>query len=368
MTSATSADQSRVWRPLPHGTALACACGVLFLTFLDTTIVSVTLASVQSDLHAGVSSLQWVVNAYTLVFACLMLTAGALGDRLGHRRVMLAGLTIFVAGSAVAATASTVDQVIVGRVVMGVGAACSEPGTLAVLRHLYDDSRQRARAIGIWAATSGLALAVGPVVGGLLVGQWSWAAVFWFNVVAGLVALVFSVRALPRTTLLRTGRADLAGFALSSLFLFCGVYGVIAGETSGYDTWWVVGLFVAAAVALAGFVAVERRGSSPMLEPAYLRIPLVRSALVVAFAVYFGIFSIFFFTALYLQEVLTYSGGRLAGLFAPMAAAIIATSLVTGRWLGATKARIPMILGCLVGATGILLPAHCSTSTRGSCR
>jgi predicted MFS family arabinose efflux permease len=208
---------------------------------------------------------------------------------------------------------------------------------------------------GIWAATSGLALAVGPVVGGLLVGRWSWAAVFWFNVVAGLVELGVSVRALPRSTPRRTGRADLAGFALSSLFLLCGVYAVIAGETAGYDAWWVIGLFVAAAVALAALVAVERRGSNPMLEPAYLRIPLERSALVVAFAVYFGIFSIFFFTALYLQEVLDYSGGRLAALFSPMAAAIIVASLVTGRWLGDTRARIPMILGCVVGAGGILL-------------
>ncbi|MGA8245608.1 MAG: MFS transporter [Nocardioides sp.] len=341
--------------PLPHRAALVCACGVLFLTFLDTTIVSVTLASVQSDLHAGVSALQWVVNAYTLTFACLMLAAGALGDRIGHRRVMLAGLVVFVAGSWLAATATGVDRLILGRVVMGVGAAGSEPATLAVLRHLYPDARQRARAIGTWAATSGLGLALGPVLGGLLVGQWSWAAVFWFNFVAGILALVAVFVALPSTTVRHEGRVDLAGFSLSALALLCGVYGVIAGETAGYDSGRVLALFGASAVALVAFVAVERRGRSPMLDPAYLRIPLVRGALVVAFAVYFGIFSIFFFTALYLQEVLAYSGGRLAGLFAPMAGGIIAAAVVTGRWLASTRARIPMVLGCVLGAAGIFL-------------
>ncbi len=165
--------------------ALATLCAVLFLTFLDNTVVSVGLANVQSDLHAGVTSLQWVVNGYALTFASFMLAAGMLGDVLGRKSVMLAGVGVFCIGSVVAATAVNVDLLIVGRVIMGVGAAASEPGTLSIIRHVYPDKETRADALGVWAAVSGLALAMGPVIGGALVGAGSWRDIFWFNLLLG---------------------------------------------------------------------------------------------------------------------------------------------------------------------------------------
>ncbi len=161
--------------------ALATLCGVLFLTFLDNTIVSVGLANVQSDLHAGVTSLQWVVNGYALTFAAFMLAAGMLGDILGRKKIMLAGVGVFCAGSVFAAVAPNVGWLIAGRVIMGVGAAASEPGTLSIIRHVYPDRETRADALGVWAAVSGLALALGPVIAGALVGFSSWRAIFWFN-------------------------------------------------------------------------------------------------------------------------------------------------------------------------------------------
>src|ERR1035441_6239692 len=185
-----SAEQAATARhgrrpPAPGG-----AVAVLFLTFLDNTIVSVALGSVQGELHAGVTALQWVVSAYALTFAGAMLAFGMVSDEFGRKKVMLAGAGIFCAGSVLSALAPNIGLLIAGRAVMGLGAAASEPGTLSMLRHLYTDERRRTRALGVWAAVSGLALALGPVIGGALVGVWNWRAIFWFNLFFGLAALV----------------------------------------------------------------------------------------------------------------------------------------------------------------------------------
>ena len=180
--------------------ALATLCGVLFLTFLDNTIVSVGLANIQSDLHAGVTSLQWVVNGYALTFAAFMLAAGMLGDILGRKKVMLAGVGIFCAGSVFAAMAPNVGWLVAGRVIMGVGAAASEPGTLSIIRHVYPDRETRADALGVWAAVSGLALALGPVIAGALVGFSSWRAIFWFNLGFGVVAFTLAGLFVPESS------------------------------------------------------------------------------------------------------------------------------------------------------------------------
>ncbi|MFI1911672.1 MFS transporter [Nocardia sp. NPDC020380] len=337
------------------GIALATVTAVLFVTFLDTTIVSVTLGNVQSDLHAGVVSLQWVVNAYTLVFASLMLTAGSLGDRWGRKRVMIAGLAVFAAGSVLSALAPTVAVLIAGRAVMGLGAAASEPGTLSVIRHVYPDRAQRARALGAWAAVSGLALAMGPVIGGLLVGAFNWRSIFWFNLAVGVVVLAAALRYVPESADPQPGPVDLLGFLSGSAFLACVIFAGISGETVGYGAISVITLFVIGGVAFLIFLFAEFRARNPMFDFHYLKRPMVRSALIVAFAVYFGIFSIFFFTALYLQEVVGYSGWRTAAVFAPMAIAIIVGSLFAGFWVALRGSRTPMITGCVLGAAGILL-------------
>ncbi|WP_334026976.1 MFS transporter [Nocardia terpenica] len=337
------------------GIALAAVTAVLFVTFLDTTVVSVALGDIRHELSTDVMVLQWVVNAYTLVFAGLMLAGGSLGDRWGRKRVMVVGLSIFCGGSVLAALAPSVPVLIAARAIMGVGAAASEPGTLSVLRHLFPDERARARAIGVWAAVSGLALAAGPVLGGVLVHAYGWRSIFWFNLAVGAVALAAALWSVPETADPRPEPLDRSGILLGATFFGSVIYAATTGEDRGYTAPSVIALFALGVVAFVGFAVVETRARAPMFDFRYLRLPAVRSALVVAFAVYFGIFSIFFFTALYLQVTQSYSGARTATVFAPMAVAIIIGSLAAGTWTARHSARLLMITGCVIGSGGILL-------------
>ena len=253
--------------------ALATLCVVLFLTFLDNTVVSVGLADIQSSLHAGVASLQWVVNGYALTFASFMLAAGTMGDLLGRKKMMLAGVAVFCAGSVVAALAPDVNWLIAGRVIMGVGAAASEPGTLSVLRHVYPDRETRADALGVWAAVSGLALALGPVIAGVLVGVANWRAIFWFNLAVGLVAFAMALVFVPESSDPQGRRFDVPGTILGAAALACLSFAIIQGETSGYGAWPIELLFGAAVLTGLAFVVVEWRSKSPMLDLRYFRRP-----------------------------------------------------------------------------------------------
>ncbi len=338
--------------------ALATLCLVLFLTFLDNTVVSVGLADVQSSLHAGITSLQWVVNGYALTFAAFMLAGGTLGDILGRKKVMLAGVAVFCAGSIVAALAPNVDVLIGGRVIMGLGAAASEPGTLSIIRHVYPDRRTRADALGVWAAVSGLALALGPVIGGVLVGLWSWHAIFWFNLLFGAVAFLMALLFVPETSDRGTGRIDWIGIVLGALALATASFAIIQGEQSGYLTWWIDSCFAAAVVLGAAFFYVEHRVQRPILDFSLFRKAPFSGSVFVAFAAYFGTFSIFFFTALYLQVVVNASAYQTAVTFLPMAAGLIVASIVTGPWVARQGAQIPMTVGCVLAAVGITLTSH----------
>ena len=333
--------------------ALATLCLVLFLTFLDNTVVSVGLADIQTSLHAGVTSLQWVVDGYALTFASFMLAAGTFGDILGRKRAMLTGVAIFCAGSVVCALAPTAGWLILGRVVMGVGAAASEPGTLSVIRHVYPDRATRADALGVWAAVSGLALALGPVIAGALVGAFTWRAIFWFNLAFGVAAFVMAAVTVPESADPEGRKFDPAGMLLGAAALAAVSFAIIQGEISGYGTWWIDALFGLAVVFAGAFLLVERTRRSPMLDVGLFRkLPFLGSNFV-AFVTFFGTFSIFFFTALYVQVVITQSAYQTALDFLPMALALIIGSAVTGPWVGRWGARVPMVVGCVLAAAGI---------------
>jgi len=330
-------------------------CTILFLTFLDNTVVSVALGSVQVDLHAGVTQLQWVVSAYALTFAGAMLAFGMVGDEFGRKRVLLIGVGIFCAGSVLSALAPNPGTLIAGRAVMGLGAAASEPGTLSMLRHLYTDERIRTRAVGVWAAVSGLALAAGPVIGGALVGVWNWRGIFWFNLAFGLAALVAAMLVLPENADPDAHRVDIPGVVIGVAALTAFSFGVINGETNGFGSPSVVLLLAVSVVAGVAFFWKESRTEHPLLDVRYLRVPRFVAANLVAFCTYFATFAVFFFTALYLQEVVGYTGYKIALAFLPMTALMIAGSLVAGRWTSAAGPRWSIFTGCVLFSAGLLL-------------
>jgi EmrB/QacA subfamily drug resistance transporter len=335
--------------------ALATLCTLLFLTFLDNTVVSVALGDIQVGLKANVSDLQWVVGAYALTFASLMLACGMIGDELGRKKVMLSGVGVFCAGSVLSALAPNPAVLIAGRAIMGMGAAASEPGTLSMLRHLYPDARARSRAIGVWAGTSGFALAMGPVIGGVLTGLWSWRAIFWFNLVFGLAVLLVAAIILPESADPTAARVDTAGTLLGAGALATFVFAIIDAESFGFGSGTVIALLCASVVLGAAFVWRERRAANPLLDLRYLRLAQFTTANIAAFCTYFATFAIFFFTALYLVEVVLVSGYKLALVFLPMTVLMIIASVLAGRWTALVGPRWSITIGCLLLALGLFL-------------
>ncbi len=355
MANVASADSALAVRRGTRPIALATLCTLLFLTFLDNTVVSVALGSIQTEFQAGVSTLQWIVGGYALTFAGGMLACGMLGDRLGRKTVMLVGGTVFCAGSVLAAVAPNSGVLIAGRVVMGLGAAASEPGTLSMLRHLYTEERARNRAIGVWAGISGLALACGPVFGGVLVGLWDWRAIFWFNLVFGLIAIAAAAIVLPESADPRAGRLDIAGTLLAAAALTTLIFAVITGESAGFASRLVLTLFGVSVVAALAFVGWEWRVAHPLLSLRLLRTARFTTGNVVAFCTYFATFAIFFFTALYLYEIAGFSGYQMARLFIPMTILMILSSVLAGRWVTDASVRWWTAGGCIAFAGGLLL-------------
>ncbi|WP_328611404.1 MFS transporter [Amycolatopsis sp. NBC_00345] len=236
-------------------------CAGMFLVQLDVTVVNVALPTIGAELNAGLAQLQWVVDGYSVVLAALLLTGGALGDVLGHRGVVLAGFAVFGAASALCGLAGSAGWLVAARAGQGVGAALLLPGTLAVITAAFPGRRERARALGVWAGVSALALPAGPLLGGVLVSLAGWRPVFWLNVPVVAVAAVATRRLVP-PGVRKPGRVDVPGAATAAVALGSGVYAVIAGQP------FAAVLAVAAAVA---FVAVERRTREPMLPLDVLR-------------------------------------------------------------------------------------------------
>ena len=345
---------------------LGAMCFALFMIMLDNTVVNVALPSIQRDLHASLSALQWTVNAYTLSLAVLLVTGGRLGDIFGRRRVFLSGVVLFALSSGAIGLAPNDTLLVAGRAIQGIGAAMMMPGTLSIISNTFPPE-ERGKAIGTWAGVSALALAIGPVVGGFLAEDVSWRAIFFLNlpVAAGAVAItLFATRESRDETVPR--EVDFAGIGTLTVGLTALVLALVEGNAWHWGSARIITLFAVAIVGLAGFVAVELRARYPMVDFSFFRARSFLGANIVAFVVTFSMFAMFFFLALYLQNILGYSPIEAGARFLPMTVVIIVMGPISGRLADRIGPR-PLLVTGLVAVAGTLfwqsfLTAHSSYS------
>jgi EmrB/QacA subfamily drug resistance transporter len=343
------AEENKKWWTLG---ALAFA---LFMIMLDNTVVNVALPSIQRDLGIGLSELEWTVNAYALTFAVLMLTGGKLADFFGRRRVFLVGLAIFTLSSLACGLANTGEALIGARTVQGVGAALMMPATLSIISATFPP-HQRGMAIGIWAGVSAMALAIGPLIGGLLAEHVNWSWIFYVNVPVGVLGFVIGrlvIRESRDTS--EDQRLDLPGLAASAVGLFALTFALIEANSYGWTDPVIVGLFVLAAVALAVFVWLERHQRAPMLDLSLFRSGTFAGANVVALLVTLAMFGVFFFMSIYMQNVLGYSAVRTGAVFLPMTLLIILVAPAAGKLSDRTGSRWLMAAGMILLAVALVL-------------
>jgi EmrB/QacA subfamily drug resistance transporter len=310
---------------------LAAMCFALFMVMLDNTVVNVALPSIQHDLHTSIAGLEWTVNAYTLAFGVLLVTGGRLGDIFGRRRVFLLGVLLFAASSAFIGFSQSSAWLIGGRAVQGLGAALMMPATLSIITNAFPP-HERGRAIGTWAGVSALALAIGPVLGGVLVEHVSWQSIFFINlpVAAGAIAVtLFATRESRDQTVLPT--VDVAGIGAITVGLTALTLALVEASSWGWGSARILGLFALAAVALAAFAQIERRVRVPMVDFDFFRSRTFLGTNVVAFIVSFAMLGMFFFLTLYMQNVLGYSPLQAGVRFLPTTLMVIVVAPIAGR-------------------------------------
>ena len=341
MALAIFSEERRKWW------TLAAVSFGLFMIMLDNTVVNVALPAIQEDLGADLSQLQWIVAGYALTFAALMLIGGKLADAFGRRLIFVVGIVIFTLASLWCGLSGTAEMLIVARVVQGAGAALMNPATLSIISATFPP-KQRGAAIGIWAGVSALALAIGPLVGGLLTEHLSWHWIFFINVPVGVVAIAASLMLITESKDETHVSLDLPGLGTSALGLFALTYGLIEANTYGWTSSRIVGSFVVAVVALASFVMIERRSRFPMLDLSLFRSGTYTGANLTMLLVALAMFGVFFFVSLYMQNILGYSAVQAGAAFLPMTLLIILVAPIAGKTSDRFGSRWLMTIGMVL--------------------
>ncbi len=343
---------------------LAAVALATFMTYLDNNIINVAIPTIQRDLRLSESGIEWVVSAYILLFAGLLLAGGRLADVFGRKRLFVGGLTIFVLASLAAGLSGSVDVLVASRAVQGLGAALVTPTTLAIITTTFPRPKEQAAAVAAWSAVGALALAVGPLLGGFLSDDANWHWIFFINLPIGLVTLAIGIWAVPELLAPRRRDVDLPGVFSSAAALFGLTYALIEGPQTGWTKPVVLGSLALFVVAASVFVTVERRSPDPMIDLSLFVNRIFTGGIVALMMWAFGLFGIYFYTSLYLQDVLGFSAVKAGLAFVPMALLMAAGASVSDRVAARIGAYRSVGLAMGVMALGIasaaLLGAHAS--------
>jgi EmrB/QacA subfamily drug resistance transporter len=324
------------------------------MLLLDVTVVNVALPAIGADLGASFAELQWVIDAYALALAATLLSAGVLADRLGRRRVFVAGLGLFTACSALCAAATSPLFLDLARGAQGVGGAAMFAASLAILAEEFQDA-ERGFALGVWGGVTGAALALGPLVGGLLTDELSWRWIFLVNLPLGALLVWLTVRSVPESREERPRRLDLAGMASFGAACFLATYGLIRGNGDGWSSPAILASLLGATALLAVFVAVERRGEEPMLPLSLFRIPAFTGTALVAFAQSVALYPLLLFVAIYFQGALGFTPTETGLRILPLTLVLVVVAPLSGRLTNRWPLRVPLTAGLLLIGAGLLL-------------
>ncbi|HVW82307.1 MAG TPA: MFS transporter [Mycobacteriales bacterium] len=324
------------------GILLIC-CMSLLIVGLDVTIVNVALPSIGRDLHGSLSGLQWALDAYTLVLASLLMLSGSTADRLGRKRTFVVGLTLFSLGSLLCSLAPGLGFLIAFRMVQAVGGSMLNPVAMSIITNTFTEPRERAQAVGVWGAVVGVSMALGPVVGGLLVASAGWRSVFWINIPVGVIAIVLALRFVPESRAPRPRRLDPLGQLLMVVLLAALTFGIIEGPRRGWTSTTILAAFAAAALALIAFIRHASRRDEPLIDLRFFRSIPFSAATLTAVAAFASLGGFLLVNTLYLQDVRGLSPLR-AGLDTlPMAVMTMVASPVSGRLVGGRGPRLPLL-------------------------
>jgi len=342
---------------------LAICCASMIVVVMDISIVNVALPAIRRDLRTSASGLQWTVDAYTLVLACFLLLAGSTADRLGRRRVFLAGLAVFGLGSLLCGLAPSIGWLIAARALQAVGGTMLNPVAMAIIATTFADPAERARAIGVFGATSGLSLGLGPILGGALIDGFGWRSIFWINVPIVLVAIACAALFVPESRAARSRRFDPVGQFLMILMLGSVVYAIIESQGLGWASPVIRGLLALAVLSALGILGHERRRRDPLLELRLFRSVPFTSAILLALFALCGFSAFLFVTTQYLQNVRGMSA-LVAGLcLLPVAALVVVLSPRAGRMVGARGPRLPLVISGVALALGGVLSIRVGPAT-----
>jgi len=354
-------------RPVRPNLVLAICCLSLLMVSMDATIVNVALPAIRRDLDASISGLQWVIDAYTMVVASLLMLAGSMADRFGRRRVFQVGMSLFMFGSVLCSMSADIHWLIAFRVLQALGATMLNPVAMSIIANTFTEPKARARAIGVWGAVAGIAMALGPLVGGALTQTIGWRSIFWINLPIGAAAILLAALYIPESKAAHARRVDPVGQILVFAALASLIFAVIEGPRLHWASMAVIGLFGTSLAALIAIIIYEPRRSEPLLDLRFFRSVPFSSAAIIAICSFAAFGGFLFLNALYLQEVRGLSSFRTGLYTLPLALATIVCSPLSGRLVGTYGTRPSlMIAGAAMALSAFILTRLSADSSLGS--